>query len=212
MFVTCVRHRHHFHRLLQRRYLSDDRVLTHICAINISVALSIFTLLSLFWNEKKNVGHYFLSNPRTFLYMVIQNTFNIFHFISHTYICTIAHLNYKAWVPNSLNSVIASGNLLSASSWVCWRTQPWYHLAEIYTDPSGCGKKENLSSLHRLVMRTPLYLIQRSLIEDLKCIAHVKILTSKLQLKTTSKHVHKIIHKTPFSTEMPHIFMQQMKI
>jgi hypothetical protein len=25
--VTCVRHRRHFHRLLQRRYLSDDRVL-----------------------------------------------------------------------------------------------------------------------------------------------------------------------------------------
>jgi len=95
-------------------------------------------------------------------------------------------------VPNSLNSVIASGNLLSASSWVCWRTQPWYHLAEIYTDPSGCGKKENLSSLRRLVMRTPLYLIQRSLIEDLKCIAHVKILTFKLQLKTSSKCVHNI--------------------
>ena len=29
--------------------------------------LSIFTLLSLFWNEKKNVGHSFLSNPRTLM-------------------------------------------------------------------------------------------------------------------------------------------------
>jgi len=27
--------------------------------------LSVFTLLSLFRNEKKNMGHYFLSNPRT---------------------------------------------------------------------------------------------------------------------------------------------------
>lgn len=87
----------------------------------------------------------------------------------------------------ALTQCTVSGNLLSASSWVCWRTQPWYHLAERYTDPSGCGKKENLSSLHILVMRTPLYSIQRSLIEDLKCIAHVNILTSKLQLKTSPK-------------------------
>jgi hypothetical protein len=29
--------------------------------------LSIFTLLFLFWNETKNVGNYFLSNPRTLL-------------------------------------------------------------------------------------------------------------------------------------------------
>ena len=65
-FLTCVRHRRHFQRLLQRRYLSDDRVITHMCAINISVLYhSIFTLLSLFWNEKKKCGHYFLSNPRT---------------------------------------------------------------------------------------------------------------------------------------------------
>jgi hypothetical protein len=48
----CVRHRRHFHRLLQRRYLSDDRVRNkHQCCY-----LSIFTLLSLFWNEKKMWG------------------------------------------------------------------------------------------------------------------------------------------------------------
>ena len=43
LFVMCITHRRHFHRLLQRRYLSVDRVLTHMCAINISVAISEFS-------------------------------------------------------------------------------------------------------------------------------------------------------------------------
>jgi hypothetical protein len=37
---------------------------THVCNKHQSCYLSIFTFLSLFWNEKKNVGHYFLSNLR----------------------------------------------------------------------------------------------------------------------------------------------------
>ena len=39
--------------------------------------ISIFTLLSLFWNEKKNVGHYFLSNPlkKCYLFSVQVRTF-----------------------------------------------------------------------------------------------------------------------------------------
>jgi len=44
--------------------LSDDRVLTRMCNKHQCCYLSIFILLSLFWNEKKNVGHYFLSNLR----------------------------------------------------------------------------------------------------------------------------------------------------
>jgi hypothetical protein len=62
-----VRHRRHFHRLLQRRYLSDDRVITHMCAINISVATFQFSHCYLYSGmRKKNVGHYFLSNLRKF--------------------------------------------------------------------------------------------------------------------------------------------------
>ena len=58
LFVTCVTHKRHFYRLLQRRCLSDDRVLKDICAINISFATSQFShLLSLFWNEK-NINMY----------------------------------------------------------------------------------------------------------------------------------------------------------
>jgi len=38
---------------------------THVRNKHPCCYLSIFTLLSLFRNEKKNVGHYFLSNPRT---------------------------------------------------------------------------------------------------------------------------------------------------
>ena len=52
-FVTCVRHRRHFHRQLQRCYLSDDRVLTHMCAINISVATSQFSHCYLYSGIKK---------------------------------------------------------------------------------------------------------------------------------------------------------------
>jgi hypothetical protein len=33
--------------------------------------LSLFTLLSLLWNERKNVGHYFLSKLRTFILDVV---------------------------------------------------------------------------------------------------------------------------------------------
>jgi hypothetical protein len=44
LFVTCVRHRRHFHRLLQRCYLSDNRVLnTHVCNKHQSCYVSIFT-------------------------------------------------------------------------------------------------------------------------------------------------------------------------
>jgi hypothetical protein len=64
-YVTCVRHRCHFHTLLQWHYLSDDHVLNvhnnHQCCYP-----SIFTLLSLFWNEKKTVGHYLLGDPLIF--------------------------------------------------------------------------------------------------------------------------------------------------
>ena len=52
----CVRHRCHFHRLLQQRYLSDDRLLIHVCNKHHCCYLSIFTLLSLFWNEEKMWG------------------------------------------------------------------------------------------------------------------------------------------------------------
>ena len=38
---------------------------THLRNKHQCCCLSIFTLLSLFWNEKKNVGHYFLSNLRS---------------------------------------------------------------------------------------------------------------------------------------------------
>jgi len=37
---------------------------THVRNKHQCCYLSVFTLLSLFWNEKKNVGHYFLSNLR----------------------------------------------------------------------------------------------------------------------------------------------------
>jgi len=55
LFVTCVTHRRHFHRLLQRRYLSDDRILTHMCAINISVATSQFSHCDLYPGMIKNM-------------------------------------------------------------------------------------------------------------------------------------------------------------
>jgi hypothetical protein len=55
LFVTCVRHRRHFHRLLQRRYLSDDRVLINMCAINISVATSQFSLCYLYSGMSKKM-------------------------------------------------------------------------------------------------------------------------------------------------------------
>ena len=76
-FVTCVRHRRHFHRLLQQRYLSDDRVLTHVRNKHQCCYLSICTLLSLFWNEKKNVGRYFLSNPRRLADQIIWVQFPV---------------------------------------------------------------------------------------------------------------------------------------
>ena len=61
ILTACVRHRRHFHGLLQRRCLSDDRVLTHTCAININVATSKFAHCYLYSGmRKKNVGHYFL--------------------------------------------------------------------------------------------------------------------------------------------------------
>ena len=52
----------------QRLLLSDDCVLTHICAINMSVAVSQFSHCYFYSGmRKKKVGHYFLSYPRTFL-------------------------------------------------------------------------------------------------------------------------------------------------
>ena len=49
----CVRHRRHFHWLLQRRYLSDDRVLTHTCELNISVVTCKFTHWYLYSGMRK---------------------------------------------------------------------------------------------------------------------------------------------------------------
>ena len=43
--------------------LSVGRQCTYMRSKHQCCYLSVFTLLSLFWNEKKNVGHYFLSNP-----------------------------------------------------------------------------------------------------------------------------------------------------
>jgi hypothetical protein len=54
--VTSVRHRRHFHRLLQRRYLSDGRVLTHTCAINISVATFQFAHRYFYSGMRKKCG------------------------------------------------------------------------------------------------------------------------------------------------------------
>jgi hypothetical protein len=51
----CVRHRHHFHRLLQRRYLTDDRVFTHMCTLNIRVATSQFSLCYLYSGMRKKM-------------------------------------------------------------------------------------------------------------------------------------------------------------
>ena len=62
-FVTCVRHRRHFHRLLQQRYLSDDRVLTHMCAINISVGTSQFSHCYLYSGMKKKCGALLSEQP-----------------------------------------------------------------------------------------------------------------------------------------------------
>jgi hypothetical protein len=47
--------------------LSGERpcTYTHVCNKHKCCYVSILILLSLFWNEKKNVGHYFLSNLRT---------------------------------------------------------------------------------------------------------------------------------------------------
>jgi hypothetical protein len=56
LFVTFVRHRRHFRRLLQRYYLSDDRVLIHMCAINISVATSQFSHCCLYCRMRKKWG------------------------------------------------------------------------------------------------------------------------------------------------------------
>ena len=55
LFVTCVRHRCYFHRLLQQRYLSDDRVLIHTCAINISVYNSQFSHCYLYSGIRKKI-------------------------------------------------------------------------------------------------------------------------------------------------------------
>jgi hypothetical protein len=51
--------------LRQWHYLSDDRVLKYMCAINISVATSQFSHCYLYSGiRKKKCGHYFLSNLR----------------------------------------------------------------------------------------------------------------------------------------------------
>jgi hypothetical protein len=55
LFVTCVRHRPHLHRLLQRRYLSDNRVLIHMCSINISVATYQFSHCYLYSGMRKKM-------------------------------------------------------------------------------------------------------------------------------------------------------------
>jgi hypothetical protein len=91
-----------------------------------------------------------------------------------------------------IKGAICIGHLLSVSSWVCWRTQPWYHLAKGYTDPSRYGKKENLSSLHILVMRTLLYSIRRSLTEDLKYQPNLLQKTRKTQV-----NVQRYVFKYP---------------
>jgi len=52
---VCHTHRRHFHRLLQRCYLSDDRVLTHMSAINISVAASQFSHCYLYSGIRKKM-------------------------------------------------------------------------------------------------------------------------------------------------------------
>ena len=59
---NLCQHRRHFHRLLQRRCLSDDRVLTHMRNKH-QRYLSVFTLLSLFWNEKKKCGALLSEQP-----------------------------------------------------------------------------------------------------------------------------------------------------
>jgi hypothetical protein len=59
LFVTCVRHRRHFHRLRQRCYLSDDRVLKLMCAINIDVATSQFSHCYLYSGMRKKCGALF---------------------------------------------------------------------------------------------------------------------------------------------------------
>jgi len=48
-----VRHKRHFHRLLQQRYLLDNGVLIHIRAINISVATSQFSHCYLYSGMRK---------------------------------------------------------------------------------------------------------------------------------------------------------------
>ena len=72
-FVTYVRQRRHFHRLLQRRYLSEDRVLTRMCAININVATCQFPHCYLYSGMRnKNVGHYFMSSSRTYIVVSLE--------------------------------------------------------------------------------------------------------------------------------------------
>jgi hypothetical protein len=98
LFVTCVRHRCHFHILLQLHYLSDDRVLKHMCAINISVATSQFSHCYFYSGMRKNVGPYFLSNLPT----ISESSKNLIesfklHVRSHTeFTFTVTSWNLKA--------------------------------------------------------------------------------------------------------------------
>ena len=66
LFVTCVRHRRHFNILLQRRYLSDDRVFIQVCALNISVATSQFSHCYLYSRIKKKYGALLSEKPSYF--------------------------------------------------------------------------------------------------------------------------------------------------
>ena len=54
---------------------------THVRNKHQSCYLSVFTLLSLFWNEKKNVGHYFMSNPHKYV--------NLQRYIEHQTRCLV---------------------------------------------------------------------------------------------------------------------------
>jgi hypothetical protein len=55
LFVTCVRHRRHFHTLLRWRFLLDDQVLTHMFAININVATPQFSHCYLYSGMRKKL-------------------------------------------------------------------------------------------------------------------------------------------------------------
>jgi hypothetical protein len=92
LFVPSFTQRRHFHRLLQWRYLSDDRVLTHTCLRNISVAISQFSHAIFILEWEKNVGHYFVSNLRTYVHTRMHAFIHIYtRACVHTYTHTQTH-------------------------------------------------------------------------------------------------------------------------